>query len=195
MTLETLTVPKDVARRKLNAVRRELARRRKPIDDEIAQIEKAFEVAAAGTPVIQLSQAIAAGGFFSSGLPRIAVARSDKLRVDATVNRWRGEVEYSWLRRKGGWDRDTLTVGLGTRLTGESVTGTTIVPLVPSDALEAAGVTRSTLRRYLTLFEVEAWKPVPPVDPALLKHIAGDLYAVLAVWDLTELERAVIAGR
>jgi hypothetical protein len=50
------------------------------------------------------------------------------------------------------------------------------------------------LRHYVTLFEVDQWEPVPPTDPALLKHIAGDLYAVLAVWDLTELERAVIAG-
>lgn len=29
----------------------------------------------------------------------------------------------------------------------------------------------------------------------LLRHIAGDLYAVLAQWDLTELERAVMAER
>lgn len=32
-------------------------------------------------------------------------------------------------------------------------------------------------------------------DPALLKHIGGDLYAVLATWDLTELERSVLGGR
>jgi hypothetical protein len=36
---------------------------------------------------------------------------------------------------------------------------------------------------------------MPPEDPALLKHIGGDLYAVLAVWNLTELERAVLSGR
>lgn len=33
-----------------------------------------------------------------------------------------------------------------------------------------------------------------PVDPALLKHIGGDLYAVVATWDLTDLERAVLDG-
>jgi len=33
----------------------------------------------------------------------------------------------------------------------------------------------------------------PPRDPALIRHIRGDLWAVLAVWDLTELERAVLA--
>lgn len=44
------------------------------------------------------------------------------------------------------------------------------------------------------LFEAE-WRPEPPKDPALLRHIGGDLYSVVAVWDLTELERAVLAGR
>lgn len=54
-----------------------------------------------------------------------------------------------------------------------------------------------SLSGYLTLFEVEEWKtaPRPPGDPALLKHIGGDLYAILAVWDLTPLEQAVLHGR
>ena len=33
---------------------------------------------------------------------------------------------------------------------------------------------------------------MPPRDPALLRNITGTLYAVLAVWDLTEVERAVL---
>lgn len=44
------------------------------------------------------------------------------------------------------------------------------------------------------LWEAE-WQAVPPKDPALLRHLGGDLYAVVAVWDLTELERAVLGGR
>lgn len=53
------------------------------------------------------------------------------------------------------------------------------------------------LRGYHILWEAE-WHldmTVPPVDPALLKHIGGDLYAVVATWDLTPLEQAVLAGR
>jgi hypothetical protein len=50
------------------------------------------------------------------------------------------------------------------------------------------------LSGYHLLWEAE-WDLAAPVDPALLKHLGGDLYAVLAVWDLTELERAVLAGR
>jgi len=52
-------------------------------------------------------------------------------------------------------------------------------------------------RNYLMLWEAE-WsvdQSVPPGDPALLSHIGGDLYEVLAEWDLTPLEQAVLAGR
>ena len=53
------------------------------------------------------------------------------------------------------------------------------------------------LSGYHILWEAEWGQEtvVPPGDPALLRHLSGDLYAVLAVWDLTELERAVLAGR
>ena len=53
------------------------------------------------------------------------------------------------------------------------------------------------LSGYHLLWEAEWGQEtvVPPGDPALLKHLAGDLYAVLAVWDLTPLERSVLAGR
>lgn len=53
------------------------------------------------------------------------------------------------------------------------------------------------LGNYHLLFEAD-WKGQPaPADPALLKHLGGDLYAVLAVWDLSPLEAAVLgqAGR
>ena len=52
------------------------------------------------------------------------------------------------------------------------------------------------LGNYAILWEA-TWEkvPRPPGDPALLRHIGGDLYAVLAIWDLTDLERAVLAGR
>lgn len=68
----------------------------------------------------------------------------------------------------------------------------TIVPNIPATLKPSHG-----LDGYHILFEVESWHvetPRPPRDPALLKHVGGDLYAVLAVWDLTPLERAVIAG-
>lgn len=45
------------------------------------------------------------------------------------------------------------------------------------------------------LLNVEKWKPVPPRDPILVKRLTPNLFGVLATWDLTKLERAVIRGR
>lgn len=36
------------------------------------------------------------------------------------------------------------------------------------------------------------WRRVAPADPLLLKHITGRLFAVVAQWDLTEIERAIM---
>ena len=63
-----------------------------------------------------------------------------------------------------------------------------IVPQVPAPLRP-----NSHLRNYHILWEAE-WDGVP-TDPALLKHLGGDLYALLAVWDLSPLERAVLAGQ
>jgi len=69
-------------------------------------------------------------------------------------------------------------------------TKTTLTPIIPP-ALRP----KHNLANYRTLWEVEAWTPTPPRDPMLLKPLGGMLYAVLATWDLTEMERAVLRGR
>lgn len=66
-----------------------------------------------------------------------------------------------------------------------------MTPVIPANlrpAFDLAG--------YHVLFEAEWQKETPPAprDPALLKHVGGDLFAVLAVWELTDLERAVLNG-
>jgi hypothetical protein len=69
-----------------------------------------------------------------------------------------------------------------------------MVPIVPPKHQPARG-----LDERLILWEVEKWEwaavPPPPGDPALLRHVGGDIYAVEAIWDLTELEKLVLAGR
>jgi len=68
------------------------------------------------------------------------------------------------------------------------------VPIVPPQHRPGRG-----MGDRIVLWEVENWTwqttPRPPGDPALLRPIGGDLYAVEAVWDLTELEKLVLAGR
>lgn len=71
-----------------------------------------------------------------------------------------------------------------------AITGKAVVPTIPPN-LRPEG----PLDQYHILFEA-SWEDVP-TDPILLKNIPGtnNLFVVLAHWDLTEIERAVLAGR
>jgi len=60
-------------------------------------------------------------------------------------------------------------------------------PIIPPQCRPA-----DAYRNYYILWEVARWEPVAPVDPLLLTHVTGPLYAVVAQWDLTEIERAVM---
>lgn len=64
-----------------------------------------------------------------------------------------------------------------------------LVPLVPPQYHPKAA-----LHNYHIVWDA-VWQPAPPVDPLLVKHLAGMLYAIVAQWDLTPLERAVLRGR
>lgn len=70
----------------------------------------------------------------------------------------------------------------------------TMVPVVPPKHRPGRGYGQCHV-----LFEAEEWTwstlPAPPGDPALLRHVGGDIYAVLAQWDLSPLEQLVLSGR
>lgn len=73
------------------------------------------------------------------------------------------------------------------------VRGFALVPHVPADVRPRTG----QLRDWFVLWEVEEWfdraqSMTAPTDPLLLEHIDGELYAVLAEWDLTDVERAIM---
>ncbi|QDT95528.1 hypothetical protein [Gimesia aquarii] len=60
-----------------------------------------------------------------------------------------------------------------------------VVPSIPPSLRPGA-----KLSNYHILWEAE-WETIP-VDPMLLKHLGKNLYVVLAAWDLTPLEQAVL---
>lgn len=60
-----------------------------------------------------------------------------------------------------------------------------VVPSIPPSLLPDGD-----LSKYHILWEAE-WETIP-VDPMLLKHLGKNLYVVLATWDLTPLEQAVL---
>lgn len=180
---------------------------------EDAAILRGYRALAKGHVVIDLPKCIRLGGVFENGLPRLAVAtashefvwvrRDDEGAAVFMPMTWR---DLNERRRK---DVFRMPVGTLPEMAGSTVarvkarrawTGNihpwngemqAMVPPVPP-ALRPA----MSLDGYATMFEVDEWKldPKAPVDPALLKHIGGDLYAVVATWDLTDLERAVLDG-
>lgn len=89
---------------------------------------------------------------------------------------------FNWIRKDGGTPRYRSEI--------HDVQVSTIAPLIPPHILIAK--VKYNLRNYHILWEVEEWKPEPPRDPILLKQITPNLFGVLATWDLTEIERAII---
>lgn len=195
MNLSAIEISKDEALERLAEYQEALKTERNAEDEAIAA---GYRAAARGLPVISLQRTVTAGGFHDDGLPRIAVIRAD---VTECFVRWDGNALV--FSDRDGWNvnRGALVGAHSVRVAipGDDVparprswhAGSTIVPLIPPRFRPRP----RRLRHCHILWEVEQWTRIPPRDPALLRHIRGDLWAVLAVWDLSELERLVLAQR
>lgn len=196
MELAVFSISEDEATQKLAEYEALLAGERSAED---AAIARGYRAAARGLPLISLSRTVTAAGWHDSGLPRIAVVRADATECFAW---WHGSdlvfADESWRDNRGALvgahsvrvtvpGDDTPAIRGASRWSAAS----TIVPLIPPRCRPRP----RRLRHCHILWEVESWTRVPPRDPALLRHIRGDLWSVLAVWDLTDLERHVLSQR
>lgn len=205
MELEIIDIDPDEARVKLAEYQESL---REDRNAEDAAIAAGYRAAARGLPVISLQRTIAAGGWHENGLPRMAAIRAATLENGISMlatecfARWDGpDLVFS--------DRDDWRVNRGSLVNAHSVrvpvagddrpavsrrnwrAGRTMVPLIPPRFRPKP----RRLRHCHILWEVKSWDWIPPEDPALIRHIRGDLWSVLAVWELTELERLVLSQR
>lgn len=205
MKLETIEMDPSQAAAKLDAARRQI-KRYKNAPAQLLEPERGYAALEAGKSLVLLSQAIGRGGFDEQGRPRIAVARSDRRWVELGFSGFYSG-RRGWVSLQSGYFHRCWppppSSGLVRRVPLRGFAGDlpspaamreanrsrALIPLVPPDVKEAAG--NPDLSRTFTLFEAD-WED-PPVDPALLRHVGGDLYAVLAAWNLTDLERAVLA--
>lgn len=197
MNLTTIDLDPEEAAERFHEYERSLRNDRNAEDQAIAM---GYRALARGLPVIQLSRCMDAGGWFPNGLPRLAIVRADAERCFvSTGSTFNGRCNLAFTDARHVDNRGAL-VGrhvVNTSQLPPSYThnqrwrGETIVPLVPPRFRPR----RPRLAHCHILWEVEDWAAVAPVDPALVRHIRGDLWAVLATWDLTELERAVLAAR
>jgi hypothetical protein len=194
MNVTTITMPVEKAREKLKAYRTNVHRDSEAIYAEAA---RGYEELAKGTPLIMLSQAIQQGGFDEKMRPKIAVAAADRREVMFRWSRNEPVARFDSTKHKDGLNNARLNMRINMGRTQEHwVEAYALIPMVPADVRPATG----QLKDWFILWEVDRWYERSQTarasrDPMLLKHIGGDLYAVLAHWDLTPLEMAILEAR
>jgi hypothetical protein len=204
MDAPTITMPKKEAEEKLLAYRE--STRRRGTDEEHAQLADAYEALAKGTPLISLQDSVRFAGLDDGMRPNVAIARADRtqVRFEWRYRQMRAVFDTHSPRARRRFDALAVRVDMGQRNErrhergwGMDIGGYALVPMIPADVRNRM---TGQPRDHFILWEVEEWSdsPIgvqPDIDPLLLKHIGGDLYAVLDSWDLTEIERLIMRGR
>lgn len=223
MDISTIEIPRTGARAKAAEYRAAAKLTNNPRERrEFEEIARAYRIAARDdVALIALTPTIAAGGMLQRTLvsnrglaherrtnylvPQLAVCRADAAFCYTLGIQRNGSVEFiDSLGRDQRYRKGRLQLELGVDLPNDyqpghpvqwdSAAWTAMVPIVPPQHRPARG-----LGDRLVLWEADDWAwrtvPRPPGDPALLRHIGGDIYAVEAVWDLTEIEKLVLSGR
>jgi hypothetical protein len=153
-----------------------------------------------GKKIIDINKVIPTGGVHENYHPKLAIAPATNKEIHCIYEReghvafkqnttWRIEpgdiyirnglpvIPWEHLPMVGEWRSHRLQL-------------TAPVPLIPPQYLpDKLG------KDHFILWEVDEWKMVPPTDPWLLQHITRNFFVVLAGWDLTEVEKAAMAGR
>lgn len=180
-----------------SAVKGDRSEVRKVWKNEDRSLMRAYRNIANGKQVIDLRDAFANAGtkFYDTcpiELPQLAIAPSDAESCALELFRNGGakfvDGNVSWRSK-----RRAVVMPEGTFPKQDHANWhlyrdqKTVVPMVPPRLRP-----KHDMGNYWTLWEVESWTPNPSRDPMLLKHIGGALYVVLATWDLTDVERAVL---
>lgn len=203
MDVQTITMDPAEAREKLREYRTGLHRK---ADAEWQAAAAGYEALAKGTPLINVAEAIRGAPFDMKGRPQFAIARADERQVRFTFTgngsqTWcTFDSRYQWGRRGRAPVNTPTALSFDLQRTPPAgkhsweCRGFALVPMVPPSA------GRHDLSKHYVLWDVELWSDTPigaqpPVDPFLLRHLGGDLYVIVAEWDLTKLERAVMGRR
>jgi hypothetical protein len=158
-----------------------------PADAEIAAIYKRI---AQGKTVIRALESIRNAGVGADGLPKLAIARADE--TECYLNHHTDAVTFGErsLRSRPSRSRNVRVPWPGIQQpTQRRWHYAATVPIIPVHLRPKRG-----LANYHILWEAE-WTKRYPVDPYLLRRFGGDAWLVVAAWDLTDVERAVMSSR
>lgn len=163
-------------------------------NSEYRQAAELYKVAGKGRPIVNIDTVIPAAGLFPTLLPRLAIARADARFVKFSTSTYTGSgyrPGFQACKDKRGWSDNThaIVTPAHAAWADRRLEAVAAVPIIPPECLPA----KSTIKEHYVLWEAE-WASVPK-DPLLLRRIHGPLFAVVAQWDLTDIERAVLAGR
>jgi len=168
----------------------------------LQELKKVYYNLKQGKKVINIFEACKKAGVNEDGNPRLAISIAGKPSV-----RFRKQARGSGTFYNGvapwykpdvqlpsetyaEWKRLPPTKYQNGRGSIKSETIETGVPVVPAHLLP-----KGKLDRYYVLWEVKDWKALPQTkDPFLLKRLSNNLFVVLAEWELTAIEQAVIQG-
>ncbi len=189
MNVNLIKMPRTKAREAFLEYRNAVRARH---DEEDEALMRGYRAMSQGHQLLDVGQAIHDAPVDADGRVCLGLCRADQKYVYAT--HWNNGVTFYWGPARSHWSglnhratRSQLRFACpGVKLGTRDARG--VVPAIPP-RLRPHG----KLARFHILWEIEDWQDVPG-DPLLLRHLQGTLYAVLAQWDLTKLEQAVLRG-
>jgi len=211
MEVEELALPQKQAEEEFKALRQALRQHAQLRKEEIRRdLMAVYGHLKYGKKIIDIYESFRKAGLNKEGDPKLAICRADakqchclKIEDGSAIfsmerpDRWQREPRktHGDVKLPAGtfqWQPEDLTRPISS-YNIKRQTIQCLVPIIPAKIL--VNQVKVLLKNYHILWEVEEWKPTPPKDPILLKRLTNNLFGVLATWELTPLERAVIRGR
>ena len=166
----------------------------------LEELKKVYKHLSKGGKVLDIYEVFKNSGLNKKGNPKLGICRADV----RSCYFHKGKLGSGYFSAsESAWDTITpprFNVDLPSKTFPDwpkdkeeiTIRGTvkTAVPIVPAHLLPVG-----KLNNYYILFEVTQWDEVPIAkDPFLLRRINANAFLILAEWDLTEVEQAVIRG-
>lgn len=193
-----ITMPKEQAAEKWKEY---LELEKQKSTKEFREFKQIYHQLSKGKAVLDLFETIKKVGVNADGEPRIAIAPANApacwfRKIEQTQGRFQSS-ESLWRYSTP----ESIQVPKGTFPSWKRTENNDIIrslikaprPSIPPEVSAKVGV--SLRYPYYVLWEVEKWEPEPPRDPLLLRRVSNNIFVLIAKWNLTKLERAVMRGR
>jgi hypothetical protein len=210
MEVEELALPQTQAEEEFKALKQALRRHAQLRKEQIRrELMAVYGHLKHGKKIIDIHESFRKAGLNLEGDPRLAICRADAKQCNCLkiedgsaifsmerLDRWQRQPRktYAEVKLPAGtfqWQPIDPTRPLNTYNIKNQMIQCP-APIIPAKILVEE--VKHRLKNYHILWEVEEWKPVPPQDPILLKRLTSNLFGVLATWELTVLEKAIIRG-